>query len=103
VKRPWRTIPRIYFQWASAVGEGMTLELVEADESGEIAKDGLYPAATIVADDDENKWLEIYPEEGVVRIPLVEVIKAIELAKEGVHGEKHYDQANEGRGEESDS
>jgi hypothetical protein len=95
VRRPWRSIPRIYFQWASAQDEGMTLELIEADESGEVANGGLYPAATIVADDDETQWLEIYPEEGVVRIPLSELIKAIELAKDGVHGEKFYDPQNE--------
>lgn len=73
----------------------MTLELVEADESGEAAEGGLDPAATIVADDDEVQWLEIYPEGGIVRIPLAEVVKAIEFAKEGVHGEKHYDRLDE--------
>ena len=73
----------------------MTLELIEADGSGEETKGGLYPAATIVADDEEVQWLEIYPAEGSVRIPLAEIIKAIELAKEGVHGEKHYDQQDE--------
>lgn len=92
MRLPWRTIPRIYFQWCSAIDEGMTLELVEADESGEIAEGGLYPAATIVADDDETQWIELYPEGGNVRIPLAEFVKAIELARDGVHGEKHYDQ-----------
>jgi len=70
----------------------MTLELVEADDLGEIVKGGLFPAATIVADDEEVQWLEMYPTEGNIRIPLTEIIKAIELAKEGVHGEKYYDQ-----------
>ena len=95
MRLPWRTIPRLYFQWASAMDEGMTLELVEADESGEVAEGGLYPAATIVADDDETQWLEIYPEGGNVRIPLAEIVKAIELAREGVHGERHYDRLDE--------
>jgi hypothetical protein len=91
MRRRWRAIPRIYFQWASVAEEGMSLELIEADASGEVADGGLCPAATIVADDDERQWLEIYPEEGSVRIPLSEVIKAIQLAKDGVHGERFYD------------
>ena len=89
-RRP-RKITRLYLQWASVTDEGMTLELIEADESGDIVEGGLYPAATIVADDDETQWIEVYSEEGPVRIPLSELMKAIELAKEGVHGESHYD------------
>jgi len=95
VRNPWRIIPRLYSQWASAEGEGMTLELIEADETGEIIEGGLCPVATIVADDEEVQWLEIYPEEGIVRIPLTEVITAIELSRKGVHGEKHYDRFRE--------
>jgi len=96
MRRSWRTIPRVYFQWASVVDGGMTLELVEADESGSVTEGGLNPVATIVADGDETHWLEIYPEEGAVRIPLSELIRAIELAKDGVHGEGYYDRRDEG-------
>jgi hypothetical protein len=69
----------------------MTLELCEADESGELVEGGLYPAATIVADENEKQWLELYPEGELVRIPLTEFEEAIAQAKEGVHGEKFYD------------
>ena len=84
-------IPKLYLQWASRTNEGKTLELVEADDSGSMVDGGLYPAATIVADDDETQWLEIYPEEGPVRVPLSELRRAIEVAREGVHGERYYD------------
>jgi hypothetical protein len=86
-----RRIPRLYLQWASAPHEGMTLELIEANGSGEMIDGGLYPAATIVADDDETQWIEIYPEGGPVRIPVAEFEQAIELARKDVHGESYYD------------
>ncbi len=95
MRRHYPIIPRLYLQWAGAPDEGRTLELVEADDSGAIAEGGLDPAATIVADDNEVQWLEIYPPEGIVRIPLSEVVQATKAAKDGVHGERYYDQLNE--------
>ena len=58
MRKPFRTIPRLYLQWASVVDEGMILELCEADEAGKLVESGLYPAATIVATDDGVQWLE---------------------------------------------
>ena len=87
-----RILRHLYFQWAGRSGEGNTLELIEADENGEVAEGGLCPAATLVADDDENRWLEIYVGDELIWIPLSEVVRAIELSKDGVHGEVFYDQ-----------
>ena len=69
----------------------MALELVEGDEDGHWAKDGLYPAAMVVADNDDTQWLESYPKSGAVRIPISEIEKAIEAAKRGVRSEAYFD------------
>ena len=83
VIRAWRSIPALYRQWASRVGEGMTLEI--------LADDGELLVATIVADDDDVQWLELYPGDQTVRVRLSDLLQAVEVAKEGVHGERFYD------------
>jgi hypothetical protein len=87
-----RLIPKLYLQWASSAGEGMTLELVEAADDGNIKPGGLYPVATILADDAGRQHLELYSEGLIVRIPLLEIERALQAAKEGVHGGSFYDQ-----------
>jgi hypothetical protein len=94
---PYRIIPKLYLQKASLHLGGLTLELVEAGEDGIRNKGGgLYPAVTILADDDEKIFFEIYPkgESTAVRIPLEEIEEAIRIAKDVVHGETYYDREN---------
>jgi hypothetical protein len=94
MKKAARLIHKLYLQLAGGSEEGMTLELIEGNEFGEIAEGGLYPAARIVGDNSEIQWLEIYPEGEIVRIPITEIEQALLAAKEAVHGANFYDQQN---------
>ena len=80
-----------YLQFTSPTGEGFQLEICAADETGALLRDASYPLATILADDQEVRWFEFSTPNGLVRLPLAEIERAIEVAKPDVHGEAWYD------------
>ena len=84
-----RTVTRAYLQFISPPGEGLQLEICEADPQGNLARPN--PLARILADDQEDHWFELYGPDGtMVRIPLVEIERAIVAARPDVHGEAWY-------------
>jgi hypothetical protein len=93
MSQSWRAVRKIGVQLASISGEGMTAEIIELDDTGEIAETGLYPAVTILEDDGGKKWIELYTEQGPVRIPLPSFLAAIRECESEVHNESYYDQS----------
>jgi hypothetical protein len=84
-----------FLQFTSPTGEGFQLEICAADKTGALIKDASYPLATILADDQEVRWFEFWTPNGLVRLPLAEIERAIEVAKPDVHGEAWYDRATD--------
>ncbi len=82
----------MYLQVASIHGDGMHLELCMGDDSGELIEGDPYPVMSIRADDEDSKELIVYTASGNLSIPLAEVEKAIEYAKQEVHCESFYDE-----------
>ena len=83
---------RLYLQLAGSTTQGKTLELLAADEVGEVDDKAPYPLATIIADEkDEKLFLQFYVAEGAVEIPINELKKALDLADGEVHSEKWYE------------
>ncbi len=69
-------------QLCSVHREGMQVEIL--GEGGEIT------IATVVADDDEQLWLELYQDSEAVRVPLLKFEELLAKAKQEVHGESFY-------------
>ena len=84
-----RVARNAFLQFTSVAGEGFQLEILAGDGgSGYIRPE---PLARIVSDDNELQWFEFYTPEGVVRLPVPEIARAIQVASEDVHGEAWYD------------
>jgi hypothetical protein len=75
---------------ASPSGEGMQLELHEGAPSG-VPSGGPFPILTILKNDQEHLWVELYTGAGPVRVPLKDLQAAIERAAEEVRSEASYD------------
>jgi hypothetical protein len=75
----------------SSTGEGMTLEICPGNEDGSRIDGSAFPLATILADDEQRLWMEIYTGDGPVRVPVSEIERALERAKLEVRPEVWYD------------
>lgn len=83
-------LSKIYLQRFSAVGDGMHLELCQADDLGNIVEEESDPIITIRADSGDDLKFVVYSDSGIVSIPLSEIERAIKVAKEEVHSEDFY-------------
>ena len=85
-------IERLYIQRFSCVGDGMHIELCIGVPDGKFAKlDKPYPIATIRADKGDERRFVFYTEDGPISVPLVEIERALMIAREEVHSEEFYD------------
>ena len=89
-----RHIPRLYVQLASICGDGMNVELCMGDHDGNLVDGDPYPIMWIRADDEDMKLLVVMTDAGAISMPLSEVERAIDIAKQEVHCESYYDEPN---------
>jgi hypothetical protein len=80
----------VYLQLASISGDGMILEIHLGTDSS-----GPYPIAWIRADEGDDRKFEVETPAGTLSVPLAEIERAIETAKEEVHSEDYYDRLSE--------
>ena len=89
--KPIRNIEHLSNARVSASGEGMTYEVCEGTEKGKLKDGGLYPIFTVIEDEENRKWIELYPGEEIVTIPLDQFEDALKKGKEEAHNEAFYD------------
>jgi hypothetical protein len=76
--------------------DGTQLELVEACRDIKINPNvAPYPILSIHADEQEKLYMELFIESVLVRVPVSEVERAIEYAKDFVHSESWFEAGNE--------
>lgn len=84
--KPYFEVETISSLFTSPVGRGTALELcVKGEVEAQLA--------TIMADNDERRFIEFYLQPCTVRIPLDELKRVIAYAEDpgmGVHGEAYY-------------
>lgn len=79
-------IKDLKMQWLATVDAGKQLELYSERD------DLPYPIATIVADDEEQLFLEIHVDGKCLQVSVVQILKAFVLAQNDVHSEKWHEQ-----------
>lgn len=90
------TVEKLYLQRCGISGDGMHLELCIAKADGRLDEAAQpHPLATIRADSGDERKFEFYTNQGTVSVPLEQIEKAIEMAKQVVHSEDYYDSAPE--------
>jgi hypothetical protein len=92
---PIRQIENLHLQRLYTVDDGTQLELVDAAQDVKINPNITpYPILSIHADEQEKLYMELFIEGILVRIPVVEVERAIEYAKHFVHSESWFEAGN---------
>ena len=78
------------------VDDGTQLELVDRCRDTKINPNtDPYPILSIHADEQEKLYMELFIERVLVRIPVAEVERAIEYAKDFVHSESWFEAGNQ--------
>jgi hypothetical protein len=76
--------------------DGTQLELVETDRDVKTNSNiAPYPILSIHADEHEKLYMGLFIEGVLVKIPVTEVERAIEYAKDFVHSESWFEAGNE--------
>ena len=79
-------ITEIKLRWFGTADDGKQLELFTENPNA------IYPLATIIADDDERLFLEIYSDGNLIQMPVDQIQQAFQKAEGEVHSEKWYEQ-----------
>ena len=83
---------RIKLQWFGSVDEGRQLELLAADDDGNLLSDLCDPLITLLKDDkNEELHVELYTHKGTVRISAKDLKGALAVAEEEAHSEQWYE------------
>ena len=92
---PIKQIENLHLQRLYTVDNGTELELVATTLEGKTQLGAPYPILSIYADAQEKLYIEWLIEGVLVIIPVVEVERAIEYAKNFVHSESWFEAGNE--------
>jgi hypothetical protein len=93
---PIRKIDNLRLQRLYTVDEGTELELIEANIDGEIKLDAeVYPILSIYAAEQEKLYMALSIDGVSVAIPIIEIEKMIECAKNFVHNESWFEAENQ--------
>ena len=82
---------KAYLQFTSCTSEGLQMEILAGGPAGEFIPSRPDAIARVIADNTETLWLEFFTPQGLVRLPLAEVERAIATARPDVHGESWYE------------
>jgi hypothetical protein len=85
-----RIVEKTRLQFLAGHEEGRSLEICLANPDSSLSTDSPYPLATILETDDYRKWVEIVLPQGIFRLDLCELERAISAAKEGVFSERRW-------------
>lgn len=85
------TLNGIINQTTSEVNFGTQLELLAADEKGDEIDVGLYPLCRFVSEKRNTIQFELHGSDKIIRFPIEELERAIELAKKWVKSEDSFD------------
>jgi hypothetical protein len=78
-------------QWLGTVDDGKQLEILAASNNGEVMENAPYPLATVVADENEVLYLEIYTKGGALQLPVSDLKELFSSAEGEVHSEEWYE------------
>jgi hypothetical protein len=93
---PIRKIDNLRLQRLYTVDEGTELELIEANLDGTIKLDAeIYPILSIYAAEHEKLYMALSIDGVSVAIPIIEIERMIECAKNFVHGENWFEAGNQ--------
>jgi hypothetical protein len=93
---PIRKIENLRLQRLYTVDEGTEIELIEANIDGEIKFDAeVYPILSIYAAEQEKLYMALSIDGVSVAIPIIEIEKMIECAKNFVHSESWFEAGNQ--------
>jgi hypothetical protein len=93
---PIRKIENLRLQRLYSVDEGTELELIEANIDGEIKFDAeIYPILSIYAAEQEKLYMALSIDGVSIAIPIIEIEKMIECAKNFVHTEIWFEAGNQ--------
>jgi hypothetical protein len=92
---PIRQIDNLHLQRLYGANDGTQLELVASALESKNNLDIIpYPILSILANEQEKLYMELFVEGVLVRIPVAEVERAIEYAKDFVHSESWFEAGN---------
>ena len=84
-------LQKIHVQRFSCHDDGLHLELCRADQNGNLDEGPPYPLATIRADKGDQRTFEFISGKTLISLPLSELERVIDIAKQEVHSEDYYD------------
>ena len=85
----------ILHQTTSEVGFGIQLELLAVDETGKELDLDLFLLCRFVSDEKNKILFEIYGDRNIIRFPISELEKALEIAKEFVQPEESFNSSSD--------
>jgi hypothetical protein len=93
MKQAARTIEKLYLQFAAGPGDGgRWLEVCIANADGSLSNMEPCPLLEVSESDDSRLWVELPTSSGRVRLPLSELERAIEVARQGVASERRINE-----------